>query len=391
LTGFSPAVEPKEPVVELVETTGSTCASGSTMRVREFSEEELLARILPLLPAGPGTKVGPGDDAAVLAAPDGRYVVTCDVLVEERHFRRAWSTGYEVGIRAVNQNVADVAAMGARPTAIVVGLAVPGDVEVSWLEDFARGLADACDEAGAGVVGGDLSSADEIVVSITAFGDLEGRAPVLRSGARPGDVLAHAGVLGYSAAGLAALLAGFTRGRTGCDGNCRAELGRHRPVIPRAAAASRGSGAADGVAADFEAQVAGYLTPNSPVKAGALAAEAGATAMMDVSDGLLRDAGRLARASRVHLDLDPAEIDEATAQLVPVADALGLTFADARAWVLAGGEDHGLLATFPPGAVSPQEFRALGTVRALADGENPEVTVGGQKPEITPGWDHFRS
>ncbi|EYR61954.1 thiamine monophosphate kinase, partial [Actinotalea ferrariae CF5-4] len=178
------------------------------MTVADLGEDALLARVFPLLGAGSATLVGPGDDAAVVAAPDGRVVVSTDLLVEGRHFRRAWSGGEEVGRRAAVQNLADVAAMGARPTALVVGLVVPPDAPVDWVLGLARGLDAVCAPLGVGVVGGDLSGGTELVVAVTVHGDLEGRAPVLRSGARPGDVVAHAGVLGRSAAGFAWLDAG---------------------------------------------------------------------------------------------------------------------------------------------------------------------------------------
>src|SRR5690606_5267705 len=122
------------------------------------------------------------------------------------------------GARAAVQNLADVAAMGARPTALVVSLVVPGNVPAAWVEGLARGLAAACAPVGAAVVGGDLSGGDALVVAVTAHGDLEGRAPVVRSGARPGDVVAHAGVRGRSAAGLALLGAGAASPADGVPG-----------------------------------------------------------------------------------------------------------------------------------------------------------------------------
>ncbi|BDZ43098.1 hypothetical protein GCM10025865_23970 [Paraoerskovia sediminicola] len=240
--------------------------------VAETTESELLAAIFPLLPAGDATLVGPGDDAAVVRAPDARVVVSTDVLVEDRHFRRDWSTGFDVGWRAAVQNLADAAAMGARPTSLVVSLVVPGDVRVDWVTGLARGLAAACAASGAAVVGGDLSSGPVIVVAVTVHGDLEGRTPVLRSGARAGDVVAHAGRRGWSAAGLA--LAGVGRASLGVDPE------------------------------DQDEATAAYLRPDPPISAGAVAARAGATSMLDLSDGLLRDAGRVARASSVRIDLD---------------------------------------------------------------------------------------
>lgn len=318
--------------------------------VADLDEQELLARIFPHLPVGDATLVPPGDDAAVVATPDGRTVVTCDVLVEDVHFRRAWSSGHQVGLRAAAQNLADVAAMGARPTALVVGLVMPPTTPVAWVEALAAGLGDGCRPHGAGVVGGDLSSGPALMIAVTAFGDLEGRAPVLRSGARAGDVVAHAGRRGWSAAGLALLLAE--------------------------------QGGAD------DALVDAFRVPRPPLDAGVGAACAGATAMMDVSDGLLRDAGRLARASGVTVDLtDPcAAFADDAGRLAPAADLLGI---DVREWLLAGGEDHGLLATFPAGTVLPAPFGPVGRVlpRAGAD-----VLVAGAPPAVgTSGWDHFRA
>lgn len=321
--------------------------------VADLGEDALLARLFPLLPAGAGTLLGPGDDAAVVAAPDARVVVTTDVLVEGRHFRLDWSDGAAVGWRAAVQNLADVAAMGARPTALVVALVVPPTLPVAWAEGLARGLADAC-PAGVGVVGGDLSGGEHVVVSVTALGDLEGRPPIRRDGARAGDVVAHAGVRGRSAAGHAWLAAG-------------------RP----AGARTPGAAAVDA-----------YLRPRCPLDAGPAAALAGATAMLDVSDGLVRDAGRLARASGVVVELrPPVEAFAAdVAALTSLAADLG---ADAEEWVLAGGEDHGLLATFPPAAVLPAPFRAVGTVAAPGAHPTGTVTVGGRVPAGPGGWDHF--
>lgn len=317
--------------------------------VRDVSEDDLLARIFPHLPAGHRTLVAVGDDAAVVAAPDARVVVTTDVLVEDRHFRRRWSSGHDVGHRAAVQNLADVAAMGARPTSLVVALVAPGDLPVAWVEGLARGLGEVCAPLGVGVVGGDLSGGEHVVVAVTAHGDLEGRAAVLRSGARPGDVVAHAGRRGWSAAGLALLDAGE----------------------------------ADADAGLVEA----HLRPSSPLGAGPAAAAAGATAMLDVSDGLLRDAGRIATASGVRIDLtDPAQTFALDLdRLSAVAELVG---ADATGWVLTGGEDHGLLATFPEGVELPAPFRVVG--RVLAAGEGPAVLVDGREPRVdSVGWDHF--
>ena len=197
------------------------------MRVGELDETALLARVVPLMPTS--ALLGPGDDAALVAAPDGRVVATTDVLVEFRDFRRDWSSGADVGWKAVAQNVADVAAMGARCTGLLIALGLPGDLEVAWVEDFATGVAAACAEFGAVVVGGDLSAASEVVVAVTALGDLAGAPPVLRSGARAGDTVAVAGVLGRSAAGLELLRRGLLDGPPDL-------LSAHRRPVPPVAA-----------------------------------------------------------------------------------------------------------------------------------------------------------
>jgi len=319
------------------------------VRVGDLDEAALLARIVPGLPTQ--ALLGPGDDAAVVAAPDGRVVATTDVMVEFRDFRRDWSSGADVGWKAVAQNVADVAAMGARCTGLLVALGLPPELDVAWVEDFGAGLGQACRELGAVVVGGDLSAATEVVVAVTALGDLEGRAPVLRSGARVGDVVAVAGSLGGSAAGWDLL----RRGHTGAGS-------------PRTAAL-----------------LAAHRRPVPPVAAGPAAAGAGAGALMDVSDGLLRDAGRLAAASGVTIDLrrNGTALGEWVAGLV----AAGVPVEAADDFVLTGGEDHALLACFPPSVVLPAAYRVVGEVRrAGAAG----VLVDGRPWEGRgTGWDHF--
>jgi thiamine-monophosphate kinase len=265
----------------------------------------------------------------VLRSTDGRIVATVDVLVEGRHFRRDWSSAEDIGHKAAAANLADVAAMGATATALLVGLACPPTTPTSWLEGVATGLAEECGPLGAAVVGGDLvaSAADSaaVVLSVTALGDLGGRTPVLRSGARPGDVVAVAGRLGWAACGLAVLRRGFTS-----------------PL----------------------AVVSAHRRPGPPYAAGPAAADAGATSMCDVSDGLLADLGHVARDSRVVVDLDRAALVrtflEPVGPLQQVASALG---ADPLGWVLTGGEDHALVATFRPTAPLPVGWSAIGSVR----------------------------
>ncbi|MGH3832065.1 MAG: thiamine-phosphate kinase [Pseudonocardiaceae bacterium] len=309
--------------------------------VAELGEFGLIARITAGRKLPVGTLLGPGDDAAVLATPDGRVVVSTDVLVEGVHFRLDWSTPHQVGRKAVAANLADVAAMGAVPTALVVGLAVPGETPVSTVDGLADGMWEEAERAGAGLVGGDVVSCAELVVSVTVLGELRGRAPVTRSGARPGDMLGLCGRLGWSAAGLAVLRRGL-----------RAPL----------------------------TVVGAHQVPEPPYGAGPLAAEAGATAMIDISDGLLADAGHLAEASGVTIDIDSAAVPVA-ATVVEAASALGV---DPRHWVLTGGEDHALLACFPAGVGLPAGWTPLGMVR-----QGRGVTVDGAAYAGPAGWEHF--
>ena len=312
-----------------------------------LGEVATLRRIFPRLPSSTAAIVGPGDDAAVLAAPDGRYVVTTDMMIAGPDFRWAWSSPTDVGWKAAATNLADVAAMGARPTALVVAIAAPSDTPVATLEAFADGLREGCQALapGAGVVGGDLSVSDVFTVAVTAFGDLEGRRPVLRSGARSGDAVALAGTLGSAATGLAALFA------DGVDDD-------GAPDATRAAA----------VAASTP-EVAVQLRPIPPISAGVAASVAGATAMLDVSDGLALDAARIAEASGVHIDLSSA--------------ALGPDVAIA----LAGGEDHALLACFPAHVAPPSPFVVIGVVDdARHDGL---LSVDGHPYDEQSGWDPY--
>ena len=326
--------------------------------VAELSERELLARIFPRL-GGPRMLLGPGDDAALLRAPDGRTAISIDTLVQDQDFRLRWpggyrTTGYDVGWKCAAQNLSDVNAMGAVATSLVVSLTLPAHTPVSWVEGLADGLSAALRALGAedcAVAGGDLGRGGQLVVTAAVTGDLQGRKPVLRSGARPGDVLAVCGALGEAAAGLALLESSLDYARL---------EGRERALT---AAQSR---------------------PCPPLAAGPVAAAAGAHAMMDISDGLVRDAGRLCSASGVRVDLDP-EVLRAEAELL--AGTAGKLGADPLSWVLGGGEDHGLLAAFAPDTVLPRGFRRVGTVLARGDGANP-VSVGGAAPAAA-GWDHF--
>ncbi|CEA08477.1 Thiamine-monophosphate kinase [Arthrobacter saudimassiliensis] len=334
----------------------------SAETVGGLGEKALLERIFPRL--GPVTALlGPGDDAAIIAAPDGRTVISIDTLVQDADFRLEWpsgyrSTGFDVGWKCAAQNLSDINAMGATPTSLVVSLTLPPDTLVSWVEALADGLAAAvssltADAGRCSVAGGDLGRGRQIVVTAAVTGDLAGRSPVLRSGARPGDIVAHCGALGLAAGGLAVL------------------------ESPQSVINMADPGKAE------DQELAGLAMAQCrprPVLNGPAAAQAGATAMLDVSDGLVRDAGRIAAASGVRIDLDAATLAERAARLAPAAARLK---ADPLSWVLAGGEDHGLLATFGPEAELPQGFAPIGRVL-----RGTGVTVGGAAPSSV-GWDHF--
>ena len=319
-------------------------SGGTVQDLGEFGLIERLTAGSPESGSSGGVIVGPGDDTAVVAAADGRVAVTCDVLVEGVHFRRDWSTAVDVGRKAAAASLVDIAAMGARATSLVVGFATPGDLPAAWAVGCAAGIREEAALVGAVLVGGDVVQAPQVVISVTALGDLEGREPVLRSGARPGDVLAIAGRHGWSAAGLALLSRGF----------------RSPKVL-----------------------VDAHRYPQPDYAAGVRAAIAGATSMIVVSDGLIADAQHVASASGVDIDVDTRGwvIPD---QMQAAASAYNV---DPREWMLTGGEDHALLATFPAGTALPEGFVRTGTVH-VAEGE-PGVSVDGVRRTSVGGHRHF--
>ena len=294
------------------------------------------------MPAAPGAIVGIGDDAAVLRVPDPRIVAATDLLIQGRHFRTEWSGPADVGVKAAARSLADVAAMGAVPLALLVGLAAPSSLPVAWAQDFASGLAEEAARAGAHVIGGDVSQASPIMVAVSAIGTLAGEDPVTRGGARPSDVVAVAGRLGQSAAGLALL-----------------QAGRTEP-----------SGA-----------VAAHRRPRPPYDAGPEAAALGATSMIDVSDGLLADLGHIAESSGVLINVETARLEFAP----PVLAAARELRHDPLDWVLSGGEDHALAATFPRDAVLAPHWAVIGDVDP-----GRGIHVDGANYRGESGWQHFR-
>lgn len=285
--------------------------------------------------------LGPGDDAAVVWARDGATVVSTDMLVEGSHFRLDWSTPHDVGRKAIAQNAADIEAMGATATAFVVAFGAPGRTAAAQAVELADGLWYEARLLGAGIVGGDLVTAPQWVISVTALGDLGGRDAVRLDGARAGDTVAIVGEIGWSAAGYALWC-------NGIDG--------------------------------FEALRRRHLVPKPPYGKGRVAAEAGATSMTDVSDGLMADLGHIARASDVGVDLSS---DALSTDREPLAAAGAVLGVDPSDWVLGGGEDHSLVATFP--GPPPPGWRVIGRV---LDGP-ARVLLDGQPWHGEAGWQSF--
>jgi thiamine-monophosphate kinase len=366
----------------------------------------ILNRRFAALPAAgdwPEGTVGPGDDAAVVAAPDGRFVISTDAMAQDRDFRLDWPAvscgasragagdhahgftgGYSIGWKAAAQNLSDMNAMGADATGLLLALTMPHATGVSWTDGLAAGIAGAVRHLGAWrcrVVGGDLGSDDRITLAITATGDLGGRPAVRRTmtpevpASDPVD-LVLCGRAGWAAAGLAVL-------DTSRD-ELLDRLRRADPGVRRLAALA----------------AAAQLRPRPVLGAGRRAADAGALAMMDVSDGVAKDAGRLALVNGRRVELDPDWVRSDAGVLEPLARALGR---DAHDWVAAGGEDYGLLAVLPAGARPPHGFRRVGRLvpggvpDGGGEGRGAEAAVGpaegprkgpGQDPDQG-GWDHF--
>jgi thiamine-monophosphate kinase len=326
-----------------------------------LNEDKLLAEIGRILATGTSDVLVPrGDDAAVVAPADGPQVLTNDLLVEGVDFERRWMSPEDLGYRAIVVNVSDVAAMAGRPRYALVGLGLPPDVDPPWVIRLYAGIAEAAGEYGLTVVGGDLSRAGEVILAVTITGEAEGDRVVTRSGARPGDRIVVTGRLGGAAGGLALAM---------------------RDEVPAAPA--------------WAQRLARALRrPTARVREGQVLAERGATAMIDVSDGLARDLGRLCRASavgaEVRVDRIPVHAD--------LFELAGVATIDPLELALGGGDDFELLATLPPDVVQ----HAMVALREDSGTELTEIGVivegdvlvalapdGSRSPLPELGWDHF--
>lgn len=314
--------------------------AGDVPTIGDLGEFGLIDRLTQHIGTSPVVLVGPGDDAAQIATGAMGTLVTTDLLIENRHFRRDWSSAYEIGRKAAACNLSDINAMGGRGTALTVGFAAPGDLPLEWAIDLTKGMEEEASKVGAHIVGGDVSAAESIVIAVTALG--KATKVVTRDGAKVGDVVAIAGTLGLAGAGYAALSRGFRSPKVAVDA--------HR-------------------------------VPTPPYDAGPAAAEAGANAMTDISDGLLADLGHVATASGVAIDLDPDAFDIPPA-VATVGEALQ---ADPLRFMLTSGDSYALAATFSPVTTLPPGWTVVGSVH---DGEG--VTVAGAPYEDAAGHQHFR-
>jgi thiamine-monophosphate kinase len=283
--------------------------------------------------------VGIGDDSAVVSAAGNQVVACVDVLNQGVHFRLDWSSANDIGRKAAAANLADIFAIGATPTALLVGLVLPETTEVNWVLELADGLAQEAAKLGISVVGGDVVKGDSITISVTALGELSGRKPILRSGAKPGDCVAVAGKLGFAQAGLLMLSRGFRSPRN---------------------------------------LVNAHRVPQPPYELAKLATKA--SSMIDVSDGLTSDLLHLAKASKVRILIDSNKLEVAE-ELAAAAAAFNAVAMD---WVLTGGEDHAFVATFRSALDVPSGWVIIGQVEV---GE-PGVVVDGEVASAK-GWDHF--
>src|SRR5829696_1036481 len=318
----------------------------STQTLSELGEFALIETLTGGVSHAPGVLIGPGDDAAAIEIT-GILLSSVDVLVEGVHFRRDWVEARDVGRRAVAVNVADIEAMGGRAVGMLAGFSAPGDLPVAWAREFADGLQTECAAAGVALLGGDVTLARDVTVAVTVLGVTDGVEPVPRGGARPGDVVALTGRVGWAGAGLLVLSRGFRSPRAVVDA---------------------------------------YRVPQVPYGAGAAAARAGAHAMIDISDGLLADLGHVAAASTVQIDVSTGafELPE------PLQSVAAATNTDPYSLILTGGEDHALAATFSSAAQVPDGWSVIGAVRPPTS-EGPLVLVDGAPWEATLGFDHFSS
>ncbi len=322
------------------------------MNVSQRGEFGLIAHLHQGLATRAGTQIGIGDDGALLAALV-HPIVTTDALVENVHFRRDWSSPFALGVKSLAVNLSDLAAMGARPVAAFIALALPRDCSSEWIEQLYAGMESLAAQYEFTIAGGDMTSAPLIFISVTLIGDLMPEAlgqPLTRSGARVGDIVCVTGDLGDSAAGLALL----NQPDLAVDAATRAHLlGRHHQPAPRLGEIER------------------LMRFNrAMIHAG-----------LDLSDGLAGDAAHIARASGVDIEIDVEQVPISPACRI-AANAAGVSAID---WALSGGEDYELCLCVAPefaGELTPVGHAVVGAGEV-------RVLENGQAREFGQAWTHF--
>ena len=329
----------------------------------ELSEDQLIEAIARVLSGEePGVVLGIGDDAAVVQPGRGQTVLTTDLLVEGVHFERGGISAHDLGAKAITVNVSDIAAMAASPRYALVSLAVPADLDAAWVIELYGGMRDMCAEHALALVGGDTNRAEAVVISIAVIGEVAPGKAVTRSGARTGDAIVVTGSLGAAAGGLAV---------------------------------SRSSDPGSILSTSWgRALTVALARPVARVGEAHVLASAGATAMMDLSDGLAKDLSRLCLASGVGARVRTGDVPVATA-LAEGAEKLGV---EALELALSGGEDYELLATMPLGSVTAARdelhetfgvpLTEIGEI-VPAEGLVAVDADGSEHPLPPAGWDHF--
>jgi thiamine-monophosphate kinase len=306
------------------------------------SEATLIARLRELFNTSfqSGVELGIGDDAAVLSASNNKLVATVDMAVEGVHFRCDWSSQFQIGAKLTTANLADIFAMGAKPKYLLVAAAISQVNNSEVITELAKGIRSVADNFKVTVIGGDLSKAEIMSLSITALGELSGN-PILRSNAQVGDLLYLSALPGLSAAGLAILNRGLDRPRYVVDAHLNPKL----------------------------------VAPDKLIKV--------ATSMCDISDGLVTDAGNITKASGVAINLNKELITSAPdfKDLAELANELGEDVFD---WILTGGEDHFFLATVNPSNASEELGIKIGVVTTGSG----EISLDGAVIKKS-GYQHF--
>ena len=306
------------------------------------SEAGLIAQLRDLFHTSfqTGVEIGIGDDAAVVLASNKKLVATVDMAVEDIHFKREWSTPFQIGAKLTTANLADIFAMGATPKYLLVAAAITEVNNSQMVSELAKGIRSVADKFEVAVIGGDLSRAEKMSLSITALGEISEK-PITRSGAKVGDIVYVSALPGLSAAGLAILTRGLDRPRYVVEAHLNPKLS----------------------------------APNKLIQV--------ATSMCDISDGLVTDASHIASASTVRINLSKNKLISGSdfKDLAELAVELGEQVFD---WILTGGEDHFFLATVDPKHAGDELGLEIGVVEAGGG----EVVLDGEKIQKA-GYQHF--